>query len=424
MTMFGIALFVIFCSVLNTECVRTARHGPGECIHGTKNVHDECICDKDWTEPHCENPKCYHGGELDHHHHHCKCRTGYIGTHCQISESQIETNPCNSHSCLNGGHCYHDGSQLYCACRIGYTGVRCEQRQVATTAATVVITGCGRSPCQHGGHCFYDHSGYFCKCQSQYTGSRCEVLIVTTTTTATTTVVTTSPHVDICAFGPCVRGVCLPNKDDYFCYCPSGYAGKHCEQGKYCCHSNPCLNNGHCYDDGNIYVCICQDGFEGTNCENVTTTGPTFDPLQSLTLKPGQTFGPDIPAATARSYVVCNELELILLLSSGHRVNHTNARTCPNGKSESDAILFKHCSAKPLNQWKAGAQVSQNCDTLPKYSAVAQFHHGVATLNTGVFIKCDGSERFEMFTQTCDQDFHISGVTWPDSDSFYTVEWI
>ncbi|CAG2256364.1 unnamed protein product [Mytilus edulis] len=281
------------------------------CTHGTKNVHGDCVCEPDWTEPHCENPKCYHGGELDHRHHHCKCRTGYIGTHCQIS--------CNSHSCLNGGHCYHDGSQLYCACRIGYTGVICER--------------CGRSPCQHGGHCFYDHSGYFCKCQSQYTGSRCEG-----------------------------------------------------------CHSNPCLNNGHCYDDGNIYVCICQDGFEGTNCEN----GPTFDPLQSLTLKPGQTFGPDIPAATARSYVVCNELELILLLSSGHRVNHTNARTCPNGKSESDAILFKHCSAKPLNQWKAGAQVSQNCDTLPKYTAVAQFHHGVATLNTGVFIKCDGSERFEV----------------------------
>ncbi|XP_052083586.1 neurogenic locus notch homolog protein 1-like [Mytilus californianus] len=198
------------------------------------------------------------------------------------------------------------------------------------------------------------------------------------------------------------------------------------------CHSNPCKNAGHCYDDGNIYVCICPAGFEGTNCENVTTTtvsGPTFDPLQSLTLRPGQTFAPDtqtteIPTTTARQYVVCNELELILLLASGNRVNHTNARTCPNGLAESEAILFKHCSAKPLNQWKVGAQVSQNCQTLPKYSAVAQFHHGVATVNSGVFIKCDGSERFEMFTQTCDQDFHISGVTWPESDSFYTVEWI
>ena len=33
------------------------------------------------------------------------------------------------------------------------------------------------------------------------------------------------------------------------------------------CSSNPCLNGGSCTDQVNGYVCSCQPGYAGANCE-------------------------------------------------------------------------------------------------------------------------------------------------------------
>ena len=34
------------------------------------------------------------------------------------------------------------------------------------------------------------------------------------------------------------------------------------------CDPNPCQNQGVCQPSGNTYLCNCQDGFTGDNCES------------------------------------------------------------------------------------------------------------------------------------------------------------
>ena len=51
------------------------------------------------------------------------------------------------------------------------------------------------------------------------------------------------------------------------------------------CAANPCKNGGSCFDFVNEYKCICHLGFEGKNCEQVSTfvIGPlTKVPMRHL----------------------------------------------------------------------------------------------------------------------------------------------
>ncbi|XP_072519216.1 milk fat globule EGF and factor V/VIII domain containing b isoform X1 [Salminus brasiliensis] len=82
-------------------------------------------------------------------------------------------------------------------------------------------------------------------------------------------------EVNVCQNGgTCVTGT---GKDPFICICSDGFTGDTCnetETGP--CHPNPCKNDGICEEvDGqrrgdvfSAYVCRCQKGFEGTNCQN------------------------------------------------------------------------------------------------------------------------------------------------------------
>lgn len=95
-----------------------------------------------------------------------------------------------------------------------------------------------------------------------------------------------------CQSNPCsTRGRCVDRRGAYVCECDDGYAGTNCEKDINECSSLPCENNGKCVDivrptlmlnlchvrrhvlrlclrwqvDG--FECRCLKGFEGLRCE-------------------------------------------------------------------------------------------------------------------------------------------------------------
>ncbi|CAG2161702.1 unnamed protein product [Oppiella nova] len=57
----------------------------------------------------------------------------------------------------------------------------------------------------------------------------------------------------------------------FACRCPKGFQGMHhkyeCDTEINLCFSSPCLNGGVCVHQEGSYVCLCNDGYAGKNCE-------------------------------------------------------------------------------------------------------------------------------------------------------------
>ncbi|KAH3751940.1 hypothetical protein DPMN_186548 [Dreissena polymorpha] len=102
---------------------------------------------------------------------------------------------------------------------------------------------------------------------------------ITTTTPTTITSATTgfTTPANPCSSSPCMRGQCFigsGNTPTFFCLCPSGYTGLHCETLEINpCSPNPCVR-GSCFT-GNAntpaFFCLCPSGFTGLHCETVVT---------------------------------------------------------------------------------------------------------------------------------------------------------
>ena len=75
-----------------------------------------------------------------------------------------------------------------------------------------------------------------------YTGFQCNTLIAGVTTTTSTT--TTTPNLNL-GIGSLTQ-----------LFSP--------------CQTNPCLNGGNCLAVGNIFVCTCAIGYQGTLCQSCT----------------------------------------------------------------------------------------------------------------------------------------------------------
>lgn len=77
-------------------------------------------------------------------------------------------------------------------------------------------------------------------------------------------------------YRPCVHGVCIDKRANYFCECPPQYGGKNCSVELVGCNEpNACLNNGTCkpYLDNETehkFNCTCPYGFHGQICEKVS----------------------------------------------------------------------------------------------------------------------------------------------------------
>ncbi|XP_051543312.1 tRNA (cytosine(38)-C(5))-methyltransferase-like [Myxocyprinus asiaticus] len=73
---------------------------------------------------------------------------------------------------------------------------------------------------------------------------------------------------DICGTSkPCVNGQCENTATGYICRCDPGWAGQNCDQNVKECSSNPCQNRGTCTDGINGYTCTCPSQWTGPQCQ-------------------------------------------------------------------------------------------------------------------------------------------------------------
>ncbi|CAG2189166.1 unnamed protein product [Mytilus edulis] len=94
------------------------------------------------------------------------------------------------------------------------------------------------------------------------------------------TVYYTCSDIDECASNPCQHGgVCTDGINGYICTCDSGYTGNNCEENFDECGSNPCQNGGTCSDVINGYTCNCYPAYQGTDC---TERNDLFDVKYTL----------------------------------------------------------------------------------------------------------------------------------------------
>jgi len=63
-----------------------------------------------------------------------------------------------------------------------------------------------------------------------------------------------------------VYGNCTSSLNRYTCHCNDGYTGTNCDDIIDLCMSNPCVNGG-CRPFVNSYKCLCTPGWTGRSCE-------------------------------------------------------------------------------------------------------------------------------------------------------------
>ena len=275
---------------------------------------------------------------------HCECVAGFAGTKCDEYVGICSTEPCQ-----NGGNCLPEIAlgEYTCDCLDGFEGLQCE----------VDVNECLLNPCLHGGICTETSDGitptpgvFHCACSDYwgYDGKTCsecgpgkgrdnwnrcrpcENPLINNETTANTVCVDQAcPEgygvvseawngivsvCQLCPFGegspaavsgvcqninecdpdPCQNsGICSETSDgitpivgEFFCLCQIGYEGTNCEEDINECDPDPCQNSGVCTEtsDGitptaGVYHCECATGYSGVNCQIPEPCDP--DPCQN-----------------------------------------------------------------------------------------------------------------------------------------------
>ncbi|WAR12587.1 NOTC1-like protein, partial [Mya arenaria] len=136
---------------------------------------------------------------------------------------------------------------------VNYTDMSTYQPTPTTTMPSTSLTyqPCLRRPCGNGGTCIDVTDGYYCQCPPGWSGPHCNT------------------DIDECLVPRCMNGgVCENRPGTFFCRCPSGWTGDNCQIDVYECQEKGiCLNNGTCVDTAEAYYCLCAIGWTGENCE-------------------------------------------------------------------------------------------------------------------------------------------------------------
>ncbi|XP_066275716.1 fibropellin-1-like isoform X1 [Branchiostoma lanceolatum] len=87
---------------------------------------------------------------------------------------------------------------------------------------------------------------------------------------------TVCAEIDDCKSSPCAHGTCNNNVGGYNCSCDNGWEGTDCDQIMDDCASSPCWFGGTCVDGFRNFTCICPKGFEGKKCEIAAFSGQCY----------------------------------------------------------------------------------------------------------------------------------------------------
>jgi hypothetical protein len=138
----------------------------------------------------------------------------------------------------------------------------------ADTCSAGVCVGSGNS-CQNGGSCSSSGGSYTCACPSGYTGTSCETAVNLCTGPCPLpawaddecTVATCDPATGVCGaldYYTHLHELCNGNT--------GACSGGVCHDLPPTCDSVPCANGGVCGAD---FYCVCPSGYTGTHCESV-----------------------------------------------------------------------------------------------------------------------------------------------------------
>ncbi|VDI70405.1 Notch, partial [Mytilus galloprovincialis] len=296
----------------------------------------------------CASNPCQNGGTCTDmlNDYSCSCSPGYSDKNCQTDIDECASNPCE-----NGGTCTDHVNEYSCSCVPGYTGSNCQtDMAISFTMQTDNYDECGSNPCQNGGTCTDHLNGYSCSCAQGFNGNGCQT------------------DIDECASNPCQHsGTCTDQVDGYICSCDSGYDGTKCAALKIndinewysdincqtvlksvnpCihineCDSNPCQNAGTCTDQVNAYMCTCDLGYTGVNCQIEVAESlrrASHSPFLSLII-------------TSTSYV-----KFYLNACKCSYINECASNPCENGGSCTDNVNGYTCTCVP-------GYIGTNCQT-------------------------------------------------------------
>ncbi|CAF1204774.1 unnamed protein product [Adineta ricciae] len=283
------------CTLINNVCSSQPCKNLGTCV-AQGNSSYICVCPTGFNGTNCEtgvsvclSKPCLNGGtclEPTSNYYICQCPWPFYGVNCQLA-----CDPCVSYPC-RGPLSQCISSPIYfnytCVCAAGYNG---------TTCATV-YDPCQSCPCRNGGSCVRTGpTTYTCACPAGYNGSYCETqlnpcscypcAIGTSLVTSPITCQCQCPYpytgalcqINVCQNNPCLIGTCIASGNySYTCTCPAGFQyimGVCADINECTTIPGICANGGRCINSYGSYLCFCNSGFYGNNCE-------TYDPCRSF----------------------------------------------------------------------------------------------------------------------------------------------
>ncbi|XP_078494069.1 uncharacterized protein LOC144749567 [Ciona intestinalis] len=131
-----------------------------------------------------------------------------------------------------------------------YNGTNVQWNNCPLLSTNICGPKCNDSICNNGA-CIATNSEISCQCPNNTYGPLCQYT-----------------GYNPCLNATCGNGTCTSsNSSHYICICDKGFTGENCENMIRDCESDPCYNHGICHDLINSYECDCENtGYTGPQC--------------------------------------------------------------------------------------------------------------------------------------------------------------